>query len=173
MRDLSASRTETNTVPVFGTRVPPPSWLLAKAMSNAGETHDLAGRFHLRAEYGVDFVAEAGEREHRLLDADMLCGARFEMLRRELEACQRFAGHDARRDFRNRNTNHLGDERHRARGARIDFEHVDVAVLDRVLHVHQAADLERKRKFAGLPVELCDHLAERLCGGSEQALSPE
>jgi hypothetical protein len=34
----------------------------------------------------------------------------------------------------------LGDEGHGARGARVDFEHVDHAVLDRVLHVHQAAD---------------------------------
>ena len=32
----------------------------------------------------------------------------------------------------------LGDERHGARGARIDLEHVDVAVLDGELHVHQA-----------------------------------
>ena len=32
--DLVLSRTETNTVPLRGTRVPPPSWLLAKATSN-------------------------------------------------------------------------------------------------------------------------------------------
>ena len=73
-----------------------------------------------------------------------------------------------------RHAGHLGDERHRARGARIDLEHVDVAVLDGVLHVHQAADLERQRQRAGLPVELGDRSsAERLCGGSEQAESPE
>jgi hypothetical protein len=34
MRALSVSRTETNTVPLAGTRVPPPSWLLAKATAN-------------------------------------------------------------------------------------------------------------------------------------------
>ena len=33
MRVLSLSRTETNTVPLRGTRVPPPSWLFANATS--------------------------------------------------------------------------------------------------------------------------------------------
>ena len=37
----------------------------------AVEAHHLAGRFHLRPEHGVD-AGEAGEREHRLLDADMV-----------------------------------------------------------------------------------------------------
>ena len=64
----------------------------------------------------------------------------------------------ARRDLGDRQADHLGDERHRARGARVDFEHVDVAVLDGVLHVHQAADVERQRERAGLPFELGDGL---------------
>ena len=34
MRGLSPSRTDTNTVPARGTLEPPPSWLLANAMSN-------------------------------------------------------------------------------------------------------------------------------------------
>src|SRR6202023_135841 len=34
IRVLSMSRTETKTVPLRGTRVPPPSWLLANATSN-------------------------------------------------------------------------------------------------------------------------------------------
>ena len=34
MRGLSSSRTETNTVPARGRLVPPPIWLLAKAISN-------------------------------------------------------------------------------------------------------------------------------------------
>ena len=72
MRGLSASRTETNTVPSRGSCVPPPIWLLAKAIGErAVEAHDLAGRLHLRAEHGVD-AGEAGEREHRLLDPDMV-----------------------------------------------------------------------------------------------------
>ena len=80
----------------------------------------------------------------------------LEVHRRELEAGEAFARHDAGRDLGDRQADHLGDERHRARGARIDLEHVDVAVLDGVLHVHQAADLERQRERAGLPAELGD-----------------
>ena len=108
----------------------------------------------------VDFISgpstvstpgEAGEREHRLLDADMVEAGRL-----EVEALERLAGHDPRRDLGDRHADHLGDERHRARGARVDFEHVDVAVLDGVLHVHQPADVERERKLAGLAVELGD-----------------
>ena len=34
MRGLSASLTETNTVPLRGRLAPPPIWLLAKAISN-------------------------------------------------------------------------------------------------------------------------------------------
>ena len=144
MRGLSASRTETNTVPARGRSVPPPIWLLAKAISNERvEAHHLAGRFHLRAEHGVD-AGEAREREHRLLDRDDACRS----ARAEVEAGEAFAGHDARRDLGDRQADHLGDERHGARGARVDLEHVDVAVLDGVLHVHQAADLERQRQRA-------------------------
>ena len=35
------------------------------------EPHDFAGRFHLRAENGVD-AGKAREREHRFLDPDMV-----------------------------------------------------------------------------------------------------
>ena len=50
----------------------------------------------------------------------------------------------------------LGDEGHGARGARVDFEHEDVAVLDGVLHVHQAADLERQGERRRLALQLGD-----------------
>ncbi len=33
--------------------------------------------------------------------------------------------------------------------ARIDFEHVNLAILDRVLHVHQPADFQRQRQSHG------------------------
>ncbi len=56
---------------------------------------------------------------------------------------QRLAGHDAGGDLGDRRADGLGDEGHGARGARVDLEHIDRAVLDRVLHVHQAADIER------------------------------
>ena len=71
-----------------------------------------------------------------------------------LKLLERLAGHDARRDLGDRQADDFGDEGHRARGARIDLEHVDLAVLDRVLHVHQPADVERERQRARLPLEL-------------------
>ena len=88
-----------------------------------------------------------------------LCGVKA-------KARERFAGHDARRDLGDRHAGHLGDERHRARGARIDLEHVDVAVLDGVLHVHQAADLERQRQRARLPLKFGDRLGRADCAAA-------
>ena len=155
MRGLSSSRTETNTVPVRGSRAPPPSWLLAKAISNERSRPITSPVDFISGPSTVSTPAEAGEREHRLLDADVVeaaAGAAGSKL------AERLARHDAGRDLGDRQADHLGDERHRARGARIDLQHVDVAVLDGVLHVHQAADLERQRELAGLALELGDGL---------------
>ena len=63
----------------------------------------------------------------------------------------------------NRLADDLGDERHGARGARVDLENVDYAVLDGELHVHQADDLERQGQLARLAVELGERRgAERM-----------
>ena len=77
----------------------------------------------------------------------------FELGRLEVEALERFAGHDTRGDLGDRQPDDLGDEWHGARGARVDLQHVDVAVLDGVLHVHQAADIQRQRQRTSLPLE--------------------
>ena len=135
MRGLSASFTETKTAPVRGKREPPPIWLLAKAVWNdrsrpmTSPVERISG-----PEHGVD-AGETREREHRFLDADMP-----ELRRLELEVRQRLAGHDACRDLGDRHADGLGDEGHGAAGARVDFQHVDLAVLDGELHVHQPAD---------------------------------
>ena len=68
----------------------------------------------------------------------------------------------------------LATNGHGARGARIDFEDVDLAVLQRILHVHQAADFKRQRHScasASSSRSIVSGLSER--GGNEQALSPE
>src|SRR5207245_11536849 len=119
----------------------------------ASDAHDLAGRAHLRTEHGVD-ARETREREDRLFHADMA-----ELLLLQLEIRKLLAGHDPCCDLRHRRADDLGDERHGARGPRIDLEHVDLAVLDRILHVHQADDVEAERELAGLPLELLDHLS--------------
>ena len=52
---------------------------------------------------------------------------------------------------RERHAGRLRHERHRAARARIHLEHVDHAVLDRVLHVDQPDDAERLRERACAP----------------------
>ena len=135
-------------MPDFGGRDPAPSWLLAKATANersipiTSPVERISGPKH-RIDAG-----EAGEREHRFLDPDMI-----ELVEREIERGERFAGHHPACDLGDRLADHLGDERHRARGARIDLEHVNHAILQRVLDVHQPADVERERQLLRLLLE--------------------
>ena len=80
------------------------------------------------------------------------------------ERLQRLAGHQAGGDLGDRQAGRLGDERHGAAGARIDLEHVDLAVLDRELHVHQADDLQRLGQRLGLALDLGDDLGRQRIG---------
>ena len=140
---LSPSRTETKTQPVERQVGAAAELRLGEGAAEIGvEPHDLAGRVHLRAEDQID-AGEAGEREHRLLDRDMARGCSARGASRRQQIRQLLAGHDPRRDLGDRHAGRLGDERHGARGARVDLEDVDLAVLDRELHVHQPDDVER------------------------------
>ena len=76
-------------------------------------------------------------------------------------ASSALAGHDARGDLGDRRADGLGDEGHGARGARVDLEHEDRAVLDGVLHVHQAADIQRLGQRRGLALQLVDGLVRQ------------
>ena len=60
----------------------------------------------------------------------------------EAELLERLAGHDLGGKFGKRDSDRLADEGRRPRGAGIDLEHVDLLVLDCVLDVHEAADVE-------------------------------
>ena len=125
------------------------------------EADDFAGRAHFRAEQRVD-AGEAGEREDRFLDGDVLQLARIGLLAIGGKGrVERLTGHDAGGDLGDRRADGLGDEGHRARGARVDFEHVDRAVLDGELHVHQAADVQRLGHRLRLPLEFIEHLDEQ------------
>ena len=64
-------------------------------------------------------------------------------LAREAEVLEFHAGHDLGGQLRQRHTDRLGHKRNGARSARIDLEHVELAVLDRKLDVHQPDDIER------------------------------
>ena len=105
---------------------------------------------------GID-AGEAGEREDGFLDRDMRAGCAVRLAAIGGEGLvQRLAGHDAGGDLGDRLADGLGDKRHGARGARVDFEDVDRAVLDGELDVHQAADIQRLGQRRRLAFELVD-----------------
>ncbi len=119
----------------------------------ASDAHHLAGRLHLGTEDGID-TGELDEGKNRFLDRE---------IRRNDFAGYALIGqaaprHAARGDLRQRQAGGLRDEGHRARGARIDFEHVDHRIvappLNGELHVHQTDDVETLGHHLGLAAQL-------------------
>src|SRR5436305_1072019 len=80
------------------------------------------------------------------------------------QACQRLARHDPSGDLGDRPPDRLGDERHRATGARVDLDQIYFAILDRELDVHQPPDLERQRELARLPLDLRHDVGRKAVG---------
>ena len=72
------------------------------------------------------------------------------------------AGHQSRRHLGQRNAGGLAHVGNRARGARIDFQHVNRVALNGVLHVHQADDAES----AGQAIGVVANVGQR--GGRER-----
>src|SRR6266700_3586302 len=132
---LSESRTETKTLPESGRSVPLPSCDLAKARPKSASNPMTSP---------VDFISgprirsTPGKRANgntASLTATWPTPGRG---RREP-----LAGHHPRRDLSDRHAGRLGDKGHGARGARVDFEHIHLAILDGELHIHQPDDIER------------------------------
>ena len=136
----------------------------------AAGAHDLAGRLHLRAEDRIG-LRELAEREHRFLDRVV----RRHALHRARPARASLRPVITRAAILASGTpGRLGHERHGARGARIDLEHVDDAVLDRELDVHQADDVAARARACGSARAAPSCISrDRLLGGSEQPESPE
>jgi len=70
-------------------------------------------------------------------------------LARKAEVLEFQACHDLGGQFRQRHADRLGHEWHGAGRARIDLQHVELAVLDCELDVHQAYDVERPGESIG------------------------
>src|SRR5579864_4955106 len=68
----------------------------------------------------------------------------------EPEFRELLAGHHPRGELRQRHANRLADGRDRPRRPRIDLQNVNLAVVDRVLHVHQADNAEFAREHSRL-----------------------
>ena len=73
--------------------------------------------------------------------------------------------HHARGDLGDRHADCLGDERHGAARARVHFDDEDRPVLDRELHVHQAAHVQGARERFGLARQFPDDLIRQRVHG--------
>ena len=127
----------------------------------------------------VDFISgpsddvdagESDEGEDGLLHANNVSGM-ISLVKPS--SVERFAGHHLRGQLGERHADGLADEWHGARGAGIDFQDVDLFLLDRELHVHQAADFEfLGHRLGGVAIVGIDTCSESENAGMTQALSP-
>ena len=94
--------------------------------------------------------------------------------RLQAETRERRADHQLRGDLGDRHADRLGDEGHGARGARIDLEHVDVAVLD-ARYCTFISPTTPSAVASAIVWRSISAIVSRgsECGGSEQAESPE
>src|SRR5271166_69579 len=129
--------------------------------------HDLARGLHFRPEDRIG-LGKLDERKHRLFDRKV---RRYALHGAPLH-CQGLARHYAGRDLGERHAGRLGDERHGARGARIDFEDIDDAASNRELDVHQADDVQRLGEFARLRAQLILDLLRQAGWGQGAARIP-
>ena len=113
------------------------------------DAHDFAGRLHFRRKRDVD-ARELDEREDGFLDAHV----RHVDFFGEADLFEGFAEHAAARVAGQRDADGLGNERHRTGSARVHFDHVEFAILDGELHVHETANVEFLREFLGVGADL-------------------
>ena len=109
-----------------------------------GEAEHFAGGAHFGAEHRVH-LRELVEGEHGFLGAVVV-----ELLVLELQVFELGTEHQAGGEAGHLGVTNLGDQRHRAGGTRVRFEHEHLAVFDGVLHVHEAANVEGFGNLAGV-----------------------
>ena len=114
-----------------------------------GEAEHFASGAHFGAENRVH-LRELVEGEHSFLGTVVV-----ELLVLELEVFELFAEHQAGGEAGHLRVANLGDQRHRARSARVRFENEHLAVFDSVLHVHEAANVEGFGNLAGVILDGC------------------
>src|ERR1700683_113775 len=121
------------------------------------DAHDLAGGAHFGAENRIDAPEFAKRKDGRLDGVEIADGELFDSVElddRQMQVPQLATGHQPRRAFRERNASGLANVGNRARGARVDFEDVDRVVLNRVLDIHQADDVQGARETNGVVADL-------------------
>ena len=90
----------------------------------------------------------------------------------QVEVGEHLAGHQTRRDLGDGHARRLGNEGHRATGARVHLDQVDLFILHRILHIHQAQHVQGLRQHFGLAANLVEHgRAERIGGQGAGAVA--
>ena len=103
-----------------------------------GRRHHLARRPHLGPEHRIG-AGKSREREHSGFDADL----RGRRVGRQVEVGEVRARREPTRSSDEVDPARLAREWHGSRGARVDLEHVKVALRDRKLDVEEADNAER------------------------------
>ena len=113
-----------------------------RLVQRARDADRFARRFHLGTEVGIH-GRQLVHGEDRGLHRHQV--PRRHKPRRPAAIGQLFAQHHAGRELDHRHAGDLGQEWHRARRARVDLQHVDMAAVHHVLHVDQAAQTQVAR----------------------------
>ena len=109
------------------------------------DTHHLSGGLHFRSKTDIRF-REAVKRKNGFLDGDVL---RFDGFGKT-QFLQTFAQHHLGGQLCQRHTDRLADKRHRARSARIDFQHIQGPVFHSILNIHEADHVKLGRQHLRL-----------------------
>ncbi len=148
---LSASRTETKTVPLKGSEMPLPSCDFAKARPKSASSPMTSPVERIS---GPRIRSTPGK---RLNGKTASLTATWPDRRIVMSKSARVSpAMTPGRDLGDRHAGRLGDERHGAAGPGIDLQDVDIAVLDRELHVHQTDHAEGQRHCRCLLLDLGD-----------------
>ena len=131
------------------------------------DPHDLAGGFHLGRQHDVG-TGEADEGQHGFLHGAVAHSRLF----REAEILQRVTGHDQSRKLCQRHSDGLADIGDGPGGARVDLEDVDRLVLDGVLHVHEADDVQPLGQGIGVAANRLEHMVGERVGRDDAGAVP-
>jgi hypothetical protein len=140
---LSASRTDTKTAPPSGSAAPAPSWLFRKARAKPRSRPITSPVERISGPSSVSTPGKRAKGSTASFTATWPVSAGGSV------KAESFSPAISRAAIAGDGRAHgLGDERHGARGAGIDLQHVDIAVLHGELHVHQPDHAERLRQAA-------------------------
>ena len=113
------------------------------------KSHDLARRAHFGTKKRI-YAREAREGQNGLFHREAFDAGWIN----QVKIAQGFPGHDSGSNGRNWAAHSFGHERYGAAGAWVDFDQVDIAILDGELHIHQSDNVQRQCQGFGLPFQL-------------------